>query len=161
MTSDTEAIWYNLSIYSMEHFTKLSSILTWKNKEEKYSLVIALTPIFPKINSIKSSEWNAIFCMLLPKEFKEKRGQNSAEISWNWQLTSADFHLLTQVRKVVRESFISCGYKRTCRRDNRDQWLTTDHQSHNKQLALPLSTKEMQIKFFFFFRFCILQVWCI
>ena len=62
-------------------FSQSFQVSYLERTRKKYSQVIALTPIFPKINSIKSSEWNAIFCMLFPKEFKEKRGQNSADIS--------------------------------------------------------------------------------
>ena len=38
-------------------------------------------PNLLKISYIKSSEWNATFRPLFPKDLKEKRGQKSAKIS--------------------------------------------------------------------------------
>ena len=45
-------------------------------------------------------------------ELRLKFSWKSAEISWNQQLTTADIHLLRQVRKKVRESFINRKYKK-------------------------------------------------
>ena len=59
----------------------LSSILNSKEQGSEILSGHRTHPFLLKINGIKSSERNATFRLLFPKDLKEKRGQKSAKIS--------------------------------------------------------------------------------